>query len=359
MFVLVVILIVLSASNVQAVVAYDRTAVVNYAFSDNRNNGVAYGDSQGRYCATYTARALQAGGIWVTSNPATVVGNHQIVQWMAATQGQGVWEFRPIEQLEPGDFILASTHYHNESDYTAENYMGWSHSMVVIGRNSAGQVIVAQWNSEWLGIRPYWSGWVAYLGVHILAQADNPPGELTQEPPEPPQPPPAQDGPWCKWNPASGQWVLDTLTAAQVTAQRDAGYTLVLPVDGACPTEPLVAPEPTEPATPPEEAPAADGYWCKLYNNEWYYEYLTAAQVTRLRGEGYTVVPPINGVCGIQPTAEPTEEPTVEPTEEPTAEPTEEPTVEPTEEPTVEPTEEPTVEPTEEPTVEPTEEITL
>ncbi len=210
---------------------------------------------------------------------------------------------------------------------------GGPHWVVIVGRDGSNYYV----NDPWTGTRRNLNE-LGGVGVvqHVKAYSGTPPtppGDLTQEPPEPPQPPPAQDGPWCKWNPASAQWVLDTLTAAQVTAQRDAGYTLVLPVDGACPTAPLVTPEPTEPPTPPEEAPAADGYWCKLYNDQWYYEYLTAAQVTRLRAEGYTVVPPINGVCGVQPT----EEPTIEPTEEPTVEPTEEPTVEPTEEPTEEP----------------------
>ena len=151
---------------------FDSDAAVAWALANNMNDGKPRGVGSkqdiGRDCATYVAGALHDGGL--TELSTDIHGNHDIIAWMARHQYDGIWEFRPLDQLVKGDFVLYSGIPNlSEQNYTADNNLDWSHSALVIAPNT-----VAMWNPEEYGVSIDWYNTTVLgpmrsrLGVHII-----------------------------------------------------------------------------------------------------------------------------------------------------------------------------------------------
>jgi hypothetical protein len=144
-------------------VSYNRSAAVAWASQNNYKDSSFRGSTQGRWCTTYVARALNAGGL----NTSTAwTGNGRLVRWML--DNPAAWEERPLNELIEGDFVLYSQYSFAPDRWSYIDPTGgwswWGHSALVI---STGRV--AAWNAEQynLGIRDYTS--LPYRkGVHIL-----------------------------------------------------------------------------------------------------------------------------------------------------------------------------------------------
>jgi hypothetical protein len=161
----------------EAIVSYNRSAAVAWADVNNYKDFSYRGDSQGRYAATYIGRALYQGGL-NTSN--AWYGNQQLIAWMWYNQDK--WEFRSLDQLQAGDFVLYGYDQYNgnawnwmDIDPTLTgccfqsgpnvNFQGWSrfaHAALVIA-----QGYVASWNPEIWNISVGGFNIPARLGVHI------------------------------------------------------------------------------------------------------------------------------------------------------------------------------------------------
>lgn len=84
-----------------ALTAYNRDAAVNWANSNNYNDGRYWGEqTHRRWCTTYVTKAMQAGGIGVP----VYDGNGALATWLRAHTD--MWEIRPKEQLEKGDILF-------------------------------------------------------------------------------------------------------------------------------------------------------------------------------------------------------------------------------------------------------------
>lgn len=154
-------------------VTYDRAAAVNWASQNNRRDARYYGDSEGRYCTTYIAQALNAGGLNTSTN---WYGNQQIIQWMLANPN--AWEEKPLDQLVGGDFILYSPYSHAPNDWSYIDPTGgwslWWHSAMVVRPG-----YVAAWNAEQYDIPMIASYSYPYQkGVHIRDTNSQYQGEL-------------------------------------------------------------------------------------------------------------------------------------------------------------------------------------
>lgn len=153
---------VVTPSSVEAAVTFNRSAAIAWAQANNRNDGVAYGSSQGRYCTNYIARAWNAGGLNV---PTTWIGNGQIVSWMLNNPNS--WEFLSLDQLVAGDIVLYSDNAGAPSNWSYLNSAGaslWLHSALVVAPGR-----VAAWNSErWdVPITQMTPSYIYRVGVHI------------------------------------------------------------------------------------------------------------------------------------------------------------------------------------------------
>jgi hypothetical protein len=174
-------------------IAYDRHAAVDWAgrsgYETAYESGGNYRDGRGenannRFCTTYIAKMLYAGGIDI-SGPyrfdqgyvayADMNGNDELSRWLIAHPD--FWEARSISQLEgiqAGDFALLN--YDSDSDYGWDckgpiydfqsqcflnrNYKGQSwkgyaaHSIIITGTfldsisDSATRILAAAWNNE-------------------------------------------------------------------------------------------------------------------------------------------------------------------------------------------------------------------
>ncbi len=141
-------------------ITYNRDSAVKWA---NDNNDNCKCQREGQYCATYVARSLHAGGL----NTLTSWNrNGQIIQWMI--DNPSMWEDRPLDQLEKGDFVLYSEHAHAPDNWSyihpTDGWSLWGHSAFVISPSK-----VSAWNKNYkdIDIRGF-IGYSYYKGVHII-----------------------------------------------------------------------------------------------------------------------------------------------------------------------------------------------
>lgn len=145
-------------------IVYHREAALQWARANNPDNNQYRGSTLGRWCTNYVAGALAEGGLNVSPSWS---GNSQLVNWMKANPH--LWEFRPLNALIAGDFVLYSDHLQLLTDYTwtsATAYNPFGHSALVTAPNRR-----SQWNNEkW--DEPLSMGWPVQLGVHIRTADD-------------------------------------------------------------------------------------------------------------------------------------------------------------------------------------------
>lgn len=166
-----------SARSSTSNVSYNRAAAVNWARSNNYNDGSFRGTSAGRYCTNLVASALAAGGL--NTNPSWS-GNGQLVRWMQ--QNPNSWEFKQnVSGLEPGDFILYSDNPNAPSNWSyidpTHGWSLWLHSVLYLGNNQ-----VASWNAERLNL-PYnaYTDMPYHRYVHIKTEGGNSGGGTTPD----------------------------------------------------------------------------------------------------------------------------------------------------------------------------------
>ena len=153
---------------------YNRTAVVQWAETNNYNDGSFRGTTEGRYCTTFVGRALNAGGLNALT---TWTGTGQLVRWMLDNPSS--WEDRPLDQLIAGDFVLYSELSNAPDNWSyidpTEGWSLWGHSALVIAPNK-----IAAWNAERYDKEiSYYDSTLPYnKGVHILT--NQPPNQPTQ-----------------------------------------------------------------------------------------------------------------------------------------------------------------------------------
>jgi hypothetical protein len=139
--------------SVSAAATYNRDAAVNWANSNNRDDGSRGGEKEGRWCTTYVTKAMQAGGIDI----GVINANNELATWLRAHTD--IWEIKPKDQLIKGDILFRS----NTKDIPDNLNVDWIDHVVLV----TAPGIMSMWNAERMNKKFSWATYTYEKGIHF------------------------------------------------------------------------------------------------------------------------------------------------------------------------------------------------